>query len=406
MTDVPRNGRPTPSGAVALLRNRTARAIIYQIVLIATVILVGWWLIDNTLTNLAEQEIATGFGFLTNRQAGFPIGETLFVDYTPTDPYYWAFTVGLLNTVKVAITGIILATIFGTIIGIARLSHNWLIRKLASAYVETVRNIPLLLQLIFWFTLLGAALPQLLDQQTREFTGIELLPDVLLSNRGLDFPAPVDHLGWWLLVLGLFLAIPAIMFLRRKAQAHQDSTGQVWPVGWISLGIIFGFALIGWLAGGAPTEFSVPEVGRFNVRGGTTVTPGFMALLLGLTLYTAGFIAEIVRSGILAISHGQTEAAMALGLERGKTLRLVILPQALRVIVPPMTSQYLNLTKNSSLAIAIGYPDLVFSMNTSLNQTGQAIECIAIAMAVYLAFSLAISAFMNWYNARIALKER
>jgi general L-amino acid transport system permease protein len=395
MTDVTRPSRPA---AFSLLNNRTFRAIVYQVTLVATVALIGWWLIDNTLTNIATQNIATGFGFLTGRAAGFAIGESI-IPYSETDPYLRALVVGLLNTLKVALIGVVLATIIGTIVGIARLSQNWLIRKLASGYVETVRNIPVLLQLIFWHTVLTEMLPHPRD-------AIELLPSVYLSNRGMLAPAPVEAMGWWLLLAGLFLSIPAVIAFRRAARKHQDQTGEAWPSGLISVGIVLGLALLGWLAGGAPTEFSIPELSGFNFRGGTRVTPEFMALLLGLSIYTAGFIAEIVRSGILAISHGQTEAAMALGFGRGKTLRLIILPQAMRVIVPPMTSQYLNLTKNSSLAIAIGYPDLVFAMNTTLNQTGQAIECIAIAMSVYLIISLSISFFMNWYNARIALKER
>lgn len=394
MTDVT---RPTPK-ASSLLYNRTARSIVYQILLVGTVVLIGWWLIDNTVTNLSEQNIATGFGFLTDRQAGFAISESV-IPYDESSSYLQAFLVGLFNTIKVAIVGIVLATILGTIIGIARLSHNWMIRKIASTYVETVRNIPLLLQLIFWYTLLTEALPSVRN-------AIGLLPDVFLSNRGLYAPAPVDHPGWWLMLLGLALSIPAVIVFRRIAQRHQDQTGDAWPAGLISLGIVLGLGLIGWLIGGAPTDFSIPALEGFNFSGGFWVSPEFLALLLGLTLYTAGFIAEIVRSGILAVSHGQTEAAMALGFSRGKTLRLIILPQAMRVIIPPMTSQYLNLAKNSSLAIAIGYPDLVSTMNTSLNQTGQAIECIAIAMSVYLIISLSISFFMNWYNARIALKER
>ncbi|MEZ5666735.1 MAG: amino acid ABC transporter permease [Alphaproteobacteria bacterium] len=395
MTDVTRQTRPAAGG---FLTNRAVRAVVYQVVLIATVCLIGWWLVDNTLTNLAQQNIASGFGFLTDRQAGFAISESV-IDYDESDSYLRAFVVGLLNTIKLALVGIALATILGTVIGVARLSHNWMIRKIASAYVETVRNIPLLLQLIFWFTILGEVLPH-----PRE--AMNLLDAVFVSNRGIFTPAPVDALGWWLLVLGLALSVPAVSYFRRVAQEHQDRTGEAWHVGWISLGIVVGLAALGWLIGGAPTEFSVPELKGFNFQGGMWISPEFLAMLLGLTLYTAGFIAEIVRSGILAISHGQTEAAMALGLNRGRTLRLIILPQAMRVIIPPMTSQYLNLTKNSSLAIAIGYFDLVSAMNTSLNQTGQAIECIAIAMSVYLAISLSISFFMNWYNARVALKER
>lgn len=394
MTDVT---KPT-SGTSSLLYNRTVRSVIYQIILVATVVFIGWWLIDNTVTNLSEQNIATGFGFLTDRQAGFAISESL-VPYDESSPYLQAFIVGLLNTIKVAVVGVVLATILGTIIGVSRLSQNWMIRKLASAYVETVRNIPLLLQLIFWYTLLTEVLPAVRN-------AFSILPNVFLSNRGFYAPAPVEHMGWWLLLIGLALSIPAVIVFRRIAQRHQDETGDAWPAGLISLGIVLGMALLGWLIGGAPTDFSVPVLTGFNFTGGFWVSPEFMALLLGLTLYTAGFIAEIVRSGILAVSHGQTEAAMALGISRAKTLRLIILPQAMRVIIPPMTSQYLNLTKNSSLAIAIGYFDLVSVMNTSLNQTGQAIECIAIAMSVYLIISLSISFFMNWYNARVALKER
>lgn len=373
------------------------RAILYQIVVVGLLALLGWYLISNTLENLSRQNIASGFGFL-EREAGFEIGEGL-IPFSAANTYGRAFVVGLLNTFNVAILGIFLATLLGTLIGIARLSSNWLLAKMAGAYVEVVRNIPLLLQLFVWYALITFSLPS--PRQA-----LSPVPGVFLSNRGFKMPVPLYDPAHMLMLAALVLGIVATLLLRRWATRRQAETGQQFPLLWAGLGLILGLPLIAWLIGGAPTALNKPEIAGFNFRGGLTLSPEFGALLFGLTAYTAAFIAEIVRAGILAVPHGQTEAAGALGLRRGRILRLVVLPQALRIIIPPTTSQYLNLTKNSSLAIAIGYPDLVSVGNVTMNQTGQAIEAIAIFMAVYLAISLSISALMNWYNARIALVER
>jgi general L-amino acid transport system permease protein len=372
------------------------RNIVYQVLVVAAVAALLGWLWSNTRYNLEVRRIATGWDFLW-REAGLPIGEHL-IDYDPADTYFRALLVGVLNTLKVALTGIVLATILGTLLGIARLSRNWMLAKFASSYVEVVRNLPLLLQLLFWYSLLqGLPGPR---QAINPVTG------VFLSNRGLKLPYvhwETAH-SWALLAFGT--GILATWLYRRAARAKQMRDGQprpVWPVG---LTLLLGLPLLVWAALGAPFTPDVPELRGFNFRGGLDVSPEFFALLLGLTLYTAGFIAEIVRAGILAVSQGQWEAAQALGLPRGRVMNLIVLPQAMRVIIPPMTSQFLNITKNSSLAVAIGYQDIVSIANTTLNQTGQAIEGIAIIMLVYLTISLSISLFMNWYNKHIALVER
>lgn len=373
------------------------RALIYQVLVVAVVALIGWYLVSNTLANLARQNIATGFGFL-EREAGFAISEGL-IDYSAADTYGRALLVGLLNTIRVAVLGIVLCTVVGTIIGIARLSSNWLVAKLASGYVEVVRNVPLLLQLFIWYGIITISLPH-----PRE--ALNPLPGVWLSNRGVMLPVPAaDPLHSYIGIACAAGVIGAIL-LYRWARRRQERTGAQFPALKAGAALAIGLPAVVWLLGGAPTAVDVPVLRGFNFRGGLTISPEFAALLLGLSIYTAGFVAEIVRSGILAVPNGQSEAAAALGLRRGLALRLVVLPQALRVIIPPMTSQYLNLTKNSSLAVAIGYPDLVSIGNTTLNQTGQAIEAIAIYMTVYLSISLAISAFMNWYNRKIALVER
>jgi general L-amino acid transport system permease protein len=372
------------------------RGIVYQFAVVGLVGVVVWWLWSNTVHNLEVRRIATGFGFL-GREAGLPIGESL-VEYQPTDTYLRALTVGVLNTLKVAVVGIILATILGTLVGIARLSNNWLLSKIAGLYVEVIRDLPLLLQLLFWYTIL-----QGLPGPRQALNPVE---GVFLSNRGMKLPfIEWTEAHWWTL-LAMIAGIGMTVMYARVMRRRQYADGQprrVWPAG---LALILGFPLAVWAALGAPFTPDMPALRGFNFRGGITVTPEFFALLLGLVTYTAGFIAEIVRAGIQAVNQGQWEAAQALGLRRGDILRKIVLPQALRVIVPPMTSQYLNLTKNSSLAVAIGYQDIVSIANTTLNQTGQAIEGIAIIMLVYLTISLSISLFMNWYNARIALVER
>jgi general L-amino acid transport system permease protein len=378
-------------------RDPKIRGIAYQIAFVAAVVGFAAFLLNNMLGNIGRQHIATGFGFL-HKEAAFGIGESL-IEYSPADTYGRAFLVGLTNTLYIAAIGIVLATILGTVMGLARLSSNWLIAKLAQIYVETFRNIPLLLQLFFWWQLLNTAAPA--PRQAWQ-----ILPDVFVSNRGIVFPVPAANpahpwIGLAFLIGGL-LVVP----LRRWAAARQSATGQQFPIGWVGLGLVVGLPLIVFLAFGAPFALNVPALRGFNFSGGSSISPEFAALLLGLVIYSGTFIAEIVRAGILAVSWGQSEAAMALGLKSGQRMRLVVLPQALRVIIPPLTSQYLGITKNSSLAVAIGYPDLVSIANTTMNQTGQAVEGIMMIMAVYLCISLAISLAMNLYNRAVALVER
>jgi general L-amino acid transport system permease protein len=373
------------------------RAIFWQVVIVGIVVLVAWYLISNTNRNLAARHIATGFAFL-GRVAGIPIGESP-IPYNPAvDTYGTALIIGILNTLRVAAVGIVLATILGTLIGIGRLSGNWLLAKLTAFYVETLRDIPVLLQLFFWYSIM-----QTLPAPRQAWHIGEL---VYFSNRGARFA----ELEWgpaytWALV-GVILGIVCTVVWSRIARRRQDETGErplVWPVGLV---FVIGLPLAIWALFGAPFHPDMPVLRGFNFQGGGTISPEYFALLLGLVIYAAAYIAEIVRSGIQAVPLGQWEAAGALGLRRGNILRRIVLPQALRVIIPPMTSQYLNITKNSSLAVAIGFQDVVSIAYTTLNQTGQAIEGVAIIMAVYLTISLSISLFMNWYNARIALVER
>lgn len=372
------------------------RAIVYQVLILALVALGVWYLVSNTLTNLANRNISTGFGFI-DREAGFAIGESV-IAYNPADSYGRAIMVGLLNTLRVAALGIVLATLLGTLIGIARLSRNWLVSRVASVYIEVMRNIPLLLQLFFWYAIITEIMPG--PRQA-----LNPVAGVFISNRGIKLPSLQGQALDWML-WGLGLAILLIILLAHWARKRQEATGYIFPLIRVSFAALIVLPVVAWLLSGAPFTLEMPELKGFNFVGGITVTPEFAALLIGLVIYTSAFVAEVVRSGIQAVGKGQWEAADSLGLPRARVLRLVILPQALRVIVPPMTSQYLNLTKNSSLAVAIGYPDLVSVVNTIINQTGQAIEGIMIIMAAYLTVSLAISVFMNWYNKRIALVER
>ena len=388
---IPRPARPP------FWRNPAVRGVFYQLLFIAVVVAVGGFLVRNTLVNLGRQNIATGFGFL-HREASFAIGESL-IAYAPSDTYARAFLVGLINTLYVAVLGIVLATVLGTVIGIARLSRNWLVAKLTLVYVETFRNIPLALQLLFWWTFLreGAPAPR---QAWRP------LPGVFVSDRGLEFPLPQSNPAHLWIFLAFVVGLAGAVAVSGWARRRQMATGVQFPSGWVGLALIVGLPLLVFLTAGTPLAFDWPALKGFNFAGGGSVSPEFAALLFGLTIYTASFIAEIVRAGILSVSWGQSEAASALGLRPGLTMRLVVLPQALRVIIPPITSQYLNLTKKSSLAVIIGYPDLVSIANTTMNQTGQAVEGIALIMAVYLAISLTIALSMNLYNRAVALVER
>jgi general L-amino acid transport system permease protein len=374
------------------------RGLFYQVVLFAVVLWLGYEFVINARDNLRAARIATGFGFLDNT-AGFSINQTL-IAYTESDSYARVFVVGLLNTLLVAAIGIVLATILGFVIGISRLSSNWLLQRLAGAYVEVIRNLPLLFQILFWYLAVLGALPG--PRQS-----ISVFGEAFINNRGLFIPRPLLDDGFGVVLAAFVVAIVASFAVRRWARRRQEATGQQFPVLWTTLVLVVGLTLLALAATGFPISFEKPALRGFNFVGGVRVIPEFVALLIALVTYTAAFIAEIVRAGILAVSHGQTEAAYSLGLRPGPTLRLVVVPQALRVIIPPLTSQYLNLTKNSSLAVSIGYPDLfaVFA-GTTLNQTGQAIEIIAITMAVYLLISLVTSLLMNWYNARVRLVER
>ncbi|UCE32090.1 MAG: amino acid ABC transporter permease [Burkholderiales bacterium] len=380
-----------------MFASERVRGMLYQVLLLGAVIGVGWYLVSNTLHNLSTREIQVGFEFL-GREAGFEIAETQ-IAYSAQDTYLRALAAGLFNTLYVSALGIVLATVIGTVIGIARLSSNWLLARLASAYVEVMRNIPLLLQLFVWYGIFTELLPPVRQ-------AIDLGGGFFISQRGFFYPWPEPHAAWSMVGITLVVGIALAVAYKRHAHRLQDQTGRQLPLALPIAALVLGLPLRGWILMGAPTALDTPALRGFNFRGGKVLSPEFMALLLGLSTYTASFIAEIVRAGILAVPRGQTEAAMSLGLTPGQDLRLVTLPQALRVIIPPMTSQYLNLTKNSSLAVAIGYPDIVAVANTTMNQTGQAIEAIAILMAVYLTISLLISLFMNWYNARVRLVER
>ena len=388
----------TPPARPALWNDPRVRAVVYQVLTLAAVVLFCAYIVNNTLNNLERQGIASGFGFL-DKAAGFGIPQTL-IDYTERSPNARVFWIGLLNTILVASIGIVLATILGFVIGLARLSSNWLVARLATVYIEIIRNIPLLLQILFWYFAVLQALPH-----PRESMALADL--FYLNNRGFYTPKPLfeDGAGW--VGLAVLVAIAAAIGIARWARRRREATGQPFHTVYTVFGLLIGVPLLAALATGMPVAFEHPEMGRFKLDGGLVLLPELVALALALSTYTAAFIAETVRAGVLSVSHGQIEAARALGLRHGHTLRLVVIPQALRVIIPPLTSQYLNLTKNSSLAVAIGYPDFVnVFTGIVLNQTGQAVEVIAITMAVYLTLSLATSAFMNWYNRRIALVER
>ena len=377
-------------------RSREGRSVIYQIVAILSAVALVGLLVRNTLTNMRLRGIQSGYDFLF-QPFGFDISETM-IAYAPNSTYLVAFAIGMLNTLKVALMGIALATLVGVLVGVGRFSANFLVRKICYGYVEFFRNVPVYLQLLIWYLVFPETLP--------DFDKAWQAGHFYLSKNGLSFPWPVWQTGQMLALTGAILGVAFGLFYRRRARAHFDLTGQMRPVWRVSVGVTLGLALLGWLAGGAPSQWNVPKVGDFQIEDGGVFSPEFMALLCGLVFYTAAFIAEVVRSGIASVSLGQHAAAAPLGLNKNQSMPLVVLPQALRVIIPPLTSQYLNLTKNSSLAVAIGYPELVSIANTTLNQTGRAIEALSIVMLVYLTLSLITSALMNWLNASAAIQER
>ena len=377
-------------------RSQAFRGLIYQLVTVALIVLMVLYLAHNTQVNMSARGIQSGWDFMLGG-AGFDIGESLFV-FDSAEPYWKAFLIGFSNTLRVAVLGIILTTILGTLIGVGRFSRNALVRGLCLCYVEFFRNIPILLQLLMWYLMFTEVLPDSSAPMT--------LGPLFLSKGGLNFPIPVWATGQYFAAIGMGLALVLAFGYRRYAIKAFERTGVPRSLFWAPVGIVIGCGVLGWLIGGAPSEFNMPMQGEFAIENGGALTPEFLSVLLGLTIYTAAFVAEVVRGGIQSVALGQTEAASALGLSRGQTMRLVTLPQALRVIIPPVTNQFLNLTKNSSLAVAIGYPDVVSIANTAINQTGRAVECIAIIMLVYLSTSLFTSVLMNWYNARAAITER
>jgi general L-amino acid transport system permease protein len=378
-------------------RSAAFRGLIYQILAVVIVVAAGWYLVHNTLLNMRVRGIQSGFDFL-KQPAGFAISESLW-EFDSGDSYFKAYLTGLSNTLRVALVGIVLATTWGTLVGIGRLSRNFLIRSLCTAYVEAFRNVPLLLQLFIWYFILTEFLPPI-DE------ALQPIPDVFFSKNGLQYPIPVWATGHLWMAGGIVVGIVAAWCWSKIARRRFEATGHAWPVFLPGLAIILVCAVLGWLAGGAPNVLDVPEKTDITVVGGGAVTPEFLTVLIGLTLYTASYIAEIVRGGIQAVAYGQHEAASALGLSGMQETRLILLPQALRVIIPPITSQYLNLTKNSSLAVAVGYPDLVSISTTTLNQTGRAIEAISLVMLAYLTMSLLTAMIMNLYNRRSLIKER
>ena len=391
--------RPAPRVARSWsLRSRSTRRIIYQVLVLAGLVGLIAWMVGNTLGNMRARGIQSGFGFLL-QTAGFDISETM-MPFASTDAYWRAFVVGILNTLRVAVLGIVLTTILGVLLGVGRFSRNAIVRGLCQAYVEVFRTIPMLIQLLLWYIFMVEVLP---DPQ--EPWSVAHL--IFLSKGGLAFPVAADTAGWHVAGAGMVLGLVAAWGARRYELHRFARTGARLPsLFWLPLAAWVVVSLAAWLAGGAPTQLDVPRPGAFVIEGGWTLSPEFVTVLFGLSLYTAAFVAEVVRAGIASVSAGQIEAAESIGLPRPLVMRLVVLPQALRVIIPPLTNQYLNLTKNSSLAVAIGYPDIVSIANTALNQTGRAVECIVLIMAVYLCTSLATSALMSVYNRRAAIQER
>ncbi|MFN3764128.1 MAG: amino acid ABC transporter permease [Aliihoeflea sp.] len=382
---------------VSWVNDPKTRGIVVQVVVAVALIGFIYWIIGNTAENLRRANIASGFGFLSGR-AGFDLSQSL-IPYSSNSTFLRAITVGLLNTMLVAITGIITATIVGFLVGLGRLSRNWLIGRICTVYVEVFRNIPPLLVIFFWYVGVLAVLPGPRQSVDLPFGG-------MINNRGFYMPRIIAEPGFWLVPAAFALAVVALIGIVVWARRRQMATGQTFPTVRVGLALLIGLPVIAFLITGSPATIEYPEMAGFSLQGGWVVRPEFLSLYLALSLYTASFIAEIVRAGVLGVAKGQSEASYSLGISPRRTLRLVVVPQALRIIIPPLTSQYLNLTKNSSLAIAVGYADLVAIGQTTMNQTGQAIEVVAIWIVVYLGLSLLTSAFMNWYNAKMALVER
>jgi len=374
------------------------RSIFFQTLVIGLFALGIFFIVQTTAYNLEKRNIATGWRFLTD-PAGFDISFSPFINFKSTDTHLDVYFVGVLNTLLVSFCGCIAATILGFLVGIIRLSSNWLLVRVAYIYVEFTRNVPLLLQIILWYSIL--------IQLPRVKQSLEFLDIFFISNRGIYSPRPVFENGFSYVFIAFILALVSSFFLRRWAKKRQDETGKQFPVVTSAFGMIIFVPLLLFFILGSPLSFDYPALKGFNFKGGMVIRPEFIAMFLALTIYTAAFISETVRSGILSVTKGQREASASLGLKKSWIMRLIIIPQALRVIVPPLTSQYLNLTKNSSLGIAVGYADLVHGFGgISLNQTGQAIECMVIVMATYLTISLTISLFMNIYNRSIQFKEK
>ena len=388
------------SAFAKVVNNERNRSIFYQILVFGMIGWVGWYLFSNTTANLEARGMASGFDFLSST-AGFDIAWSI-LPYSPTDTYGHVYLVGIANTLLVSVLAIALTTVLGFLVGILRLSHNWLVSTLAGWYVEIIRNTPLLLQILFWYLAVFSVLPK-----PKNSIDLGALGIFQLNNRGLYVPQPEPGGLFWLTIVAVLIAIAAVFFLAIRAKRRQLATGARFPVLWASLGILFGLPILVFLVTGSPLGWSIPELNGFNFTGGTSLPPSFLALFLALVIYHASYIGENVRAGIQSVSHGQTEAASSLGLKPGWTLRLVVIPQAMRAIMPPLISIWMNVVKNSSLAIAIGYPDLVaVYMQTSLNQSGHAIEIVAMVMLFYSSVSLTISAALNYYNARVQLKER
>ena len=394
---IPSRAAPPPRRSAFSWRSKQARGIVYQVIVLSLIAFLVWLLVSNTLSNMKARGIQSGFDFLL-QPAGFDIGEQT-IGFESIQPYWRAFLAGTVNTLRVAVIGVVLTTLLGTLLGIGRFSRNALVRGICYGYVECFRNIPVLLQLLMWYLLFTEYLPQVGD-------ALHVGNWLYVSKNGISFPSLVWETGHTMAVVGVAVGAAAAFAYTVQARKSFEKTGRPKPVLWVWLVLLAAGMVIGWAAGGAPMAWNMPLLTETQVEGGGALSPEYMTVLLGLVLYTSAFVAEVVRGGIASVSLGQHEASASLGLPQGLSMRLVVLPQALRVIIPPMTNQFLNLTKNSSLAVAVGYPDVVSIANTSLNQTGRAVECIVIIMAIYLTTSLLTSGFMNWFNVRAAIKER